>query len=244
MGISAVLIAKNEASRIARCLESVSFCRERVVIDSGSTDGTPKKAALLGADVHHRAFDDFASQKNFAISKAHEEWVLLIDADESIPPALRAEVEEATAAGRFPAYWIRRRNRIFGRWMEHGSHRSDWQLRLIRRESAVFEGRIHERIRWSGPSGKLRQTMEHDSTPDIRSYMRKLDLYTTLDVEQARHARQPMGERILRRAVVTLAKRIIWEGAWRDGVEGLVFAVLSAYYDVVRKAKLWESAHV
>ena len=129
--ISACVITLNEADRIEACLQSLAFCDEIVVVDSGSTDGTADLATALGARVLQRAFDGYRSQKEFAVRAAQHDWVLCLDADERVTPALRAAIEAARAED-FPAsgYRFARATEYFGAFLRHGNAYPDRVLRL------------------------------------------------------------------------------------------------------------------
>lgn len=239
--LGAVLIAKNEERNLGPCLESLRFCDETVVVDSGSADRTREIARQAGVKFFENEFRDFASQKNFAISKAGAEWLLLIDADERVTPELAAEVRKAVASGSHDGYWVRRENVIFGRRLRHGAHRGDWQLRVVRRRKAAFEGVIHERVRTEGRWGRLKQPLRHLSTPSVSSYMGKLNQYTSLEAQAlASRGVRPGRRSMLLRPIAVYGRRAFWEAAFLDGFEGMLFAFLSAYYEFIRLAKCWE----
>jgi glycosyltransferase involved in cell wall biosynthesis len=240
MKLSAVVIAKNEAHQIAECLEGLLFCDEVVVVDSGSVDRTVQIARDLGARVIERPFDNFADQKNAGVAAASGEWVLLVDADERVSPDLAAEIRKTLEAPRARGYWVLRHNRIFGRWMRHGMSAEDWHLRLARKDSAVFEGWVHERVRLSGPSSRLRCPLSHLSTPDISTYMKKLNVYTGLEAKILLDRKTTAPRPGLRRAFLIFSYWAFLKKGVLDGLEGFLFCVLSAYYDLVKQFKHWE----
>ncbi len=240
--LSAVVIALDEERNIRDCLEGLAFCDEIVLVDGGSRDRTAPVAAALGARVYPHPFEDFASQKNFGISKAAGDWVLLVDADERVSAELAAEVLEAVERPRADGYRFLRENRIFGRWMRHGGHGGDLQLRLVRRSLAVFEGKVHERVRLDGPLPVLERPLRHFSTPSVGEYMRKLNHYTSIEAELLRDRNTPPASgRMWVRPFAVLVRRLFVQRAFLDGPEGVLFAFLSAYYEFVRRAKHWES---
>src|SRR5487761_2036675 len=125
--ISACVITLNEADRIEACLDSLAFCDEIVVVDSGSTDATCERAAARGARVLLRAFDGYRTQKDHAVRNAAHDWILFLDADERVTPALRASIEAARAAG----YRCARATEYFGAFLRHGNAYPDRVLRLF-----------------------------------------------------------------------------------------------------------------
>jgi glycosyltransferase involved in cell wall biosynthesis len=249
--ISAVIITRDEERNIEDCIRSVRFCGEVLVVDSGSSDRTAERARGLGAEVLFNPFKDYASQKNFGIARARGEWVLLIDADERVSEALGREIQAAVRERCFEGYFLKRRNRIFGRWMRFGASGGDRQLRLVKKERARFEGPVHERIVLADPAGRrpadalvagsLRNPLWHNSTETVSAYLKKLNTYTALEAEILRARGEDRApEKMKRRPFLLPAYWLFWKGGVLDGLEGVLFAVLSAYYDFVRFAKCWE----
>ncbi len=241
--LSAVVITLNEAGNIKECLESASFCDELVVVDSGSADGTAEIARKAGARVWERTFDDFASQKNYAIGKASGDWVFLLDSDERVPEALKAEIRAKVQTAAADGYYVLRRNRIFGRWMRHGDNAGDVQLRLVRRSKAVFHGPVHERVILEGNIPRLRVPLLHYSTQTISDYMKKLNAYTDFESKILSEKKDlDAATLIKRRPLLRLGELLFFKTAFLDGLEGIHFAILSAYYDFISLAKHWETS--
>ena len=241
MKLSAVLITRDEGENLRECLEGLGFCDEIVVVDSGSRDDTADLARRLGAKVFFNSFESFAAQKNFAVGKAQGEWVLLIDADERVSSSLGAEIGRVLQNPLREGYFLRRRNRIFGRWMRCGDSGRDKQLRLALRLKAVLTGLVHERVCLDG-AGILKEPLLHYSTPDVKEYMKKLNFYTSLEARALTERKEnvSMAKMKLRPFLFFLNVHFIRLG-FLDGLEGFLFSVLSAYYEFVRRAKQWES---
>src|SRR5262245_59067155 len=160
--LSAIIITRNEAHNIAACLESVAFCDERIVVDSGSDDETVEIAAAAGATVLSHPWFGFGAQKNFALSQAHGDWVLSVDADERVPPSLAAEILAAIKNPAPTGYEINRLSTFLGRPMRHSGWFPDYVLRLVRREKARFsDDPVHERMICDGPTGRLSGALDH-----------------------------------------------------------------------------------
>ena len=148
--LSVVIVTRNEEDRIRDCLTSVAWADEIVVVDAESDDKTAAIAREFTDHVMLRAWDGFASQKNFGIEQARGEWILSVDADEQVEPALRDEIQ--SAIGGDPdgcdGYRVARRNIMWGRWIRHGGLYPDWQLRLFRRGRGRFvDLAVHESVR-------------------------------------------------------------------------------------------------
>ena len=243
MKISAVLITQNEEKNLPDCLAGLHFCDELILVDSGSQDGTVSLARSLGAKVFSNPFLDFASQKNFGIRQAACDWVFLIDADERVSEALAAEIRAALEKPDAEGYFVRRINRLFGRWMHYGANGQDRQLRLVQKEKALFQGKVHERIYLNGATRCLKNPLMHHSTPTIKNYMRKLNVYTSLEADGLADRHADLSENKLKKRPLGLFFYLYFiRLGFLDGLEGFLFNGLSAYYEFVRYAKHWELA--
>ena len=191
-GLSVAIIACNEAHRIARCLQSVSFADQIVVLDSGSTDDTVAIARGLGADVEVTPdWPGFGPQKNRALARCRYRWVLSIDADEQVSDALAAEIlrvlrgapAEATVAG----YWLRRSSRYCGQVIRHGLWGNDRVLRLFERQRGRFtDARVHESLVCDGETRVLEGILVHDSVDSPEDARSKARRYAFLGAEALR----------------------------------------------------------
>lgn len=238
MKLSAVVITLNEEKRIERCLRSLAFADEIVVVDSGSTDRTRDIARGLGAKVFERRFDDFSSQKNFAVSCASGEWIFSVDADETVSPVLAAEVRKRMDESAFAAYAVQRRTRLFGREFRYSGLQEDKPIRLFLKSKARFKNAVHEVVEVDGKTGLLKETLAHESFQTVGEHWRRLQHYT--DLESLQGGCAPGRMRMLVRPVGRFLSLYIGRQGFRDGREGFVYAVLSGYYEFVRWAKLWE----
>ena len=191
-GLSVAIIARNEAHRIARCLQSVAFADQIVVLDSGSTDDTVAIARGLGADVEVTPdWPGFGPQKNRALARCRYRWVLSIDADEQVSNALAAEIlrvlceasSEATVAG----YWLRRSSRYCGQVIRHGLWGNDRVLRLFERQRGRFtDARVHESLVCDGETRVLEGILVHDSVDSPEDARSKARRYAFLGAEALR----------------------------------------------------------
>lgn len=191
--LSVTVITRNEAHRIARCLESVGFADERVVLDSGSTDDTVALARSLGARVIQSAdWPGFGPQKNRALDAATGDWVLSLDADEVVGPELSRSIQAVLArAARgealADAYWITRSSRYCGRTIRFGDWRNDRVLRLFRRGRARFsDDLVHERLVCAGRQDTLSGLLEHDSVDSPADAREKAERYARLGADKLR----------------------------------------------------------
>lgn len=242
--LSACIIAFNEADRIGDCLASLAFCDEIVVVDSGSTDATRAIAERAGARVLVRPFDGFRSQKQFAVEQASHDWILSLDADERVDPALRAAIQAAQARGfaGVAGYRFARMSEYYGRFLRHGTAYPDRVLRLFDRRRGGWRGdrEIHEAVSVEGPVALLAGDLLHHP---FRSFLQLLD-------KKQRYARMMAEHDFARGKRATLAKLVL-APAWRffrgfvlkagflDGWAGLVESFVSANYVRQKTIMLW-----
>ncbi|HXE91040.1 MAG TPA: glycosyltransferase family 2 protein [Terriglobales bacterium] len=191
--LSVVLITFNEEANIGRTLESVrqlvaDGAGETIVVDSGSTDRTREIAESQGAKVFVEPWKGYAAQKNSAIDKATGDWVLLLDADESVEPGLAEEIRATLSSGtEVQGFWIPRKNHFLGRWIRHGGFWPDPKLRLFRRGSGRVQDRlVHETVEVAGATGRLYHAIVHHSYPTMEDYLDHMRGYADLGAEMIR----------------------------------------------------------
>jgi len=182
--LSAVLITRNAAAVLEPCLESLAFADDIVVVDSGSSDGTAEIAGHHGVRVVQKEWLGFGRQKQYAVDQARHDWVLCLDADETVSPQLAASILAALAGPVSPVYRMPRRNRFLGRWLSHGEGYPDWSLRLFHRAHASWSAdEVHEAVLTTAEVGRLDGDLMHDSAEDIATYMAKQNRYTSLHAQ-------------------------------------------------------------
>ena len=240
--LSVAIITLNAAGQLAECLASATFADDIVVVDSGSTDGTVALAEEAGVRVISQAWLGFGRQKQFAVEAARHDWVLCLDADERVTPALQAAIEAALAAPKYGAYSFPRRNRFLGRYLRHGEGYPDWSLRLFNRRQACWsDDAVHEKVVSDGPAGKLAGDLLHDSAESLSSYLAKQNRYTTLAAEAAYAAgkRASLG-RLALSPLVRFIKFFVLRQGFRDGLPGLVHITIGCFNSFAKYAKLLE----
>ena len=180
--LSVAMIAMNEEANLPRTLGSVKWADEIIVVDSGSKDRTIEIAQFFGARTSYHAFGGHGEQKNVALDLCTMDWILLLDADEVLTPALQDEIRQTLEGEpRFGAYWIPRLNLIMGRWMRHGGFYPDHKLRLFKRGSARLSEGVgpHSTPQFEGSRGKLKHDMLHYAYPDMVAYLEHMNRYSS-----------------------------------------------------------------
>ena len=241
--ISATVIAQDEAHRIGPCLESLSWVDEIIVVDGGSTDDTREIARACGARVLENSWPGFAAQKNYAIDHASHGWVLSLDADERVTDELRREIGALLARGpECDGYLIPRKNIFGGRWMKGRSWSPDHQMRFFRKGSGRFNDRsVHESVEVQGRTGTLRGALEHHSYDDLGDSLRRLARYANLAAaDLKRQGVRPGWTHLCLRPPARFLRNFLILGGFRDGVDGLIYAGLDAFYVFAKYARLRE----
>jgi len=240
--LSAVLITRNAAAVLAPCLESLAFADEIVVVDSGSSDGTAEIARRYGARLVQKEWLGFGQQKQYAVDQAQHDWVLCLDADETVSPQLAASIQAALAAPVSPVYRMPRRNRFLGRWLSHGEGYPDWSPRLFNRMNARWsDDLVHEKVLYAVTPGTLQGDLLHDSADDLTAYLERQNRYTTLAARQAYELGRSAGFfHILMSPVVRFFKFYVFRLGFLDGMPGLMHISIGCMNSYLKYAKLIE----
>lgn len=241
--ISVIIIAKNEEANIARCIHSVLWADEIILVDAQSTDATADIARELGAKVFSEAWKGFAAQKEYALLKASGDWVLSLDADEEVTPALQNEIRALLGSGtRSSGFEIPRKSFFLGAWIRHGGWYPGYQLRLFRREKTRVNHRpVHEGFMVDGSIGRLQSDMNHYTYGSLRQYLEKMNDYSSLDVMNKLASGKSISwyNFILNPLSAFLRMYVSLKG-YRDGFHGFLLACYSALHVLVIYAKTWE----
>lgn len=268
--LSAVIITRDAATQLLPCLESLAFCAEILVVDSGSTDGTVELARRHGARVIETHWRGFGPQKQFAVAQAAHDWVLCVDADERVsakladsiravlpaptmdgpptPSPAHAGGETACAGGTpapgFTAYRFARCNRFMGRYLRHGEGYPDWSLRLFDRRRAHWsDDAVHERVVTDGPVGTLAGDLLHDSAESLERYLEKQNRYSTLAATAALAAgKRGSATRLLLSPLLRFFKFYFLRAGFLDGVPGLVHILIGCHASFAKHAKMLAGA--
>jgi glycosyltransferase involved in cell wall biosynthesis len=243
--VSVTIITRNEEQQILRTLESVKpVAAEIIVVDSLSTDRTVEICEKFGCRVFHRAFSGYGSQKQFAVDQATHDWILSIDADETLTPELAAEIIRIFSSGTIPVagYQIPRRLHYLGRVMKYSGVGKEKIMRLFNRKMGQFtQVPVHESIEITGSSAALKGYMLHYSYRDLTHHVEKLNHYTTLAAtgyrQKGRHFPKIW---VALKGPVTFLTFYFWKGGILDGYPGFVWSWLAAVYTSLKVAKTIE----
>ncbi len=246
MNISVVISTRNRAASLERTLASVKgLADEIIVIDNESEDETAAVAKKFRAKVFTRPNNLMLNvNKNFGFSKATGDWILCLDDDEELTLELKKEMQDAVRNTKdIVGYWVPRRNIIFGRWIEHGIWWPDRQLRLFKRGMGTYkEQHVHEYIEVVGRTENLSHPYIHHNYDSLSQYLEKMQhIYTANEVDKY----VKLGYRIhwydaVRFPLSDFLKLYFAQSGYKDGLHGLVLAMLQAFYSFIIFVKLWE----
>ncbi len=241
--LSIAVVTHNEEANIAECLDSVSWADDIVVVDDFSTDRTPDICSDRGARLFRETWKGFAGQRNSAIEKTRNPWVLALDADERVTPELAEEMRDKLAGETGPVgYRIPYMNHFRGAWIRGGGWRPDYHLRLFRKDKGRFSEReLHEAPVLDGPIGVMKHSVRHLAYRDISHVLSKMDSYSTLMARQYLSEGKRGGAWTgLTHGMFTFFSMFVLRRGFVDGTNGLILACLYAAYTFLKYAKLME----
>lgn len=241
--LSVVVIAKNEETNLDECFGSVKdWADEIVLVDDESTDGTVKVAERYGATIYHRKMDNEGIHRNWAYSKARNEWVLSLDADEKVTPELRDEIASALADTKFHAFDIPLRNFIGTYWVKYAGWYPANKLRLFMKSRFKYEEvGVHPRVFLNGDTGHLTKDIIHKGYPDFEHFLASLNRQTTLEAQKwITTGRQMSAGRATWRTIDRFFRSFIGKKGWKDGFIGFMIAVFASFYQLMSYAKYWQ----
>lgn len=237
--LSVVIITKNEEANIARCLESVSWADEIVILDSESDDKTREIAEKFKVKFFTTPhWSGFGNKKNEAVNLASNDWIFSIDADETVTGELKEEILNILQEPRFNGYFVKRKSFYLGKMINHGGWGKDYPLRLFNRKRGNFNDKpVHEYVEIEGETGKIESPILHYTYPTVSSHIKKIDLYTGIAAEENKGKKVSVFSAILR-GFVKFLKMFFLKIGFLDGREGFVLACVSSFGVFVKYIKI------
>ncbi|OGK15297.1 hypothetical protein A3H80_00355 [Candidatus Roizmanbacteria bacterium RIFCSPLOWO2_02_FULL_37_19] len=253
--LSAVIIAKNEEKNIQNAIESVSFCDEVVVVDNESIDKTSEIAIKAGAKVYRDGEADFSKIRNFAMGKTKGDWILFIDADERIPKRLSYEVlkqassdvigvqDDSMQADRTEVFRIKRRDFFWGTELRFGETqqvRKKGMIRLIKKNSGTWKGKVHEEFHTDKPVGQLQSFIDHYPHPTVAEFLQSVNQYSTLRAQELfeKNYNSSFVQIMLYPIGKFIYTYIILLGIL-DGAAGFVYSFMMSFHSFLVRSKLY-----
>ncbi len=244
--ISVIIITFNEELNLPRCLESVKWAEEIIIVDSFSTDRTLEIARRYTNKIVTQKWKGFGSAKQLALETATSKWALSLDADEEVTTDLRSEIEAAIEGNNGPnGYYIPRLSNFLGKWMKHGGWYPDYVMRLVRREHARFTiAQVHEELIVSDSTDYLKNPILHYTDPNLERYMEKLNRYTTIAAQEL-HIKGKSASivNLAFRPPAMFMKMYLLKLGFLDGIRGFLLAFFSGVHVFTKYAKLWHLNH-
>ncbi len=241
--ISAVILTKNEENNIEACLNSISWCDEKIVIDDHSVDKTIDIAKKKGAKIFiHSLNNDFSEQRNYGLDKAKGDWILFIDADERVSPALWYEIMQHTSESieDYNGFYLKRHDIMWGKVLKYGETGKIILLRLAKKGTGRWEGKVHEQWKVRGKTELLKNSLDHYPHPTVSEFLREINYYTDLRAEEL--YKKKVSSTWLSIIIYPKTKFILnyfFKRGFLDGLPGLVFAIMMSLHSFLVRSKLW-----
>lgn len=238
--LSVFIITYNEERILDKCLNKLSWVDEIVVVDSGSTDATLDICKKYHVKVFHNDFQGFGAQKQFALEKTSNDWVLSLDADEILSDELISEIQNTLkTASNISGFYIKRKHVFLGKVFDYGHESKQYILRLFRKDHGMFDGKkVHENIILEGESSKLKSNFLHYTTRSLDSYIQKLSKYAAIYAEGKYLKNKKYSIfGIFVKVNFEFFKKYFIELNFLNGKEGFYWAYLAAYYSGLKYIK-------
>ncbi len=238
--ISAIVLTKNEEKNIAKCIKSLLWANEIILIDDFSADNTISIAKKLGAKVYRRHLNnDFAAQRNFGLSKAKEEWILFIDADEEITRELKKEILNLKLQN-YSGFYLKRRDIWLRKALSYGEVGNTKLLRFAKKNSGKWNRKVHEYWHVNGNIGKLQNPILHYPHQSIKEFIESINKYSIIHSQELKKENKKS----------SLVKIIFWplgkffvnyflKLGFLDGVEGFIIAGVMSFHSFLSWSKAW-----
>lgn len=241
--VSAVIITFNESKNIRRTLSRLYWCDEIIIVDSYSTDDTVDICKEFGCKIFFNAFEGYGAQKRYAVSRASNDWVLCIDADEVLSEALAREIQKTLLKNPLCSGFLMPMNLVFlGREFRYGKESQRYFLRLFNKKAGGFnEALVHERLELSGKTERLRERILHYSYSDIRQWQEKCDRYSSLSAKEAvKKGKTRSIPAVLIALPYYFFRTYFMERNFLNGLEGFYWSAFSAHYHFIKYVKIRE----
>lgn len=240
--ISAVILTKNEEKNIVDCLERLSFCDEILVIDDNSQDRTVEIATNKGAAVFvHPLNNNFSKQRNFGLDKAKNGWVLFIDADERVADELKLEIQKNLRENKFDAFWLKRKDVLWGRKLNFGETGNKKFIRLGKKSFGKWEGRVHEKWIGAGKIGTLSGSLIHYPHQTLKEFLREINFYSTLRANELFEKKVKLNwHSVFFYPKAKFFINYFIKLGFLDGIPGFILALMMSFHSFLVRAKLWQ----
>jgi len=245
--VSVYVLAGNNRRTIERCLRSLTWAQELVIVDSYSTDGTYDLCKPWTDKIYRRKWTGHRDQYQYAADQTTLPWIMFVDADEEVPSELVEEIrgELGGPAKDLDGYVAYRRTYYLGRWIRYGGWYPDCEIRLYRREKGRWEGGLHAKVVVDGKVGSLHHEYLHDTYRDISDQIQTIDRYSQVAAEDLlKNGEKFSLFKLLFHPPFRFMKEYLLKSGFRDGMPGFIIVVATMFYVFIKYAKLWELTRV
>ena len=245
MGISAVILTHNTARTIGALLQSLRFADEILVIDDSSTDDTVRLAEKSGASVIRREVnEDFAAQRNAALSKAKGPWVLFVDADEEVTQDLAHEIRKSVERIDVNGFFLKRQDTMWGKTLRYGETENVRLMRLGRKGKGQWTRPVHEVWNITGVVGTLEYPLIHRPHPNVTEFLADINRYSTINAKYLASEKVPVfWWHMFAYPIGKFVQNYIIRQGFRDGMPGMIMAMMMSFHSFLTRAKLWQRHH-
>ncbi|RLB07543.1 MAG: glycosyltransferase family 2 protein [Deltaproteobacteria bacterium] len=241
--ISVYVLTYNNERTIERCLSSLQWADELVIVDSYSTDGTLEICRRYTERIYQRKWTNHQEQYQYAADLTTNRWIMFVDADEEVPPELAQEIRQELGDnnGQWDGYIVHRRTYYLGRWIKYGGWYPDYEIRLYDRTKGRWEGGLHAKVKVDGRVKTLQNCYLHYTYKDISDQIQTIDRYSQIAAEDMlREGRRFSLANMLFNPLFRFVKEYILKRGFLDGIPGLIIIVSTMFYVFIKYAKLWE----
>ena len=241
--ISALIITKNEEKNIARCLESLKWADEIIILDSQSKDKTVEISKRYTDKIFSVEWHGYAKTKNLGKDIAKGEWILWVDADEEVTPALAEEIKSSLKQAKvISGFYVPRKSQFLGRWIKHCGWYPDYVLRLFKKNEGRFDEtkKVHEGVIIRGNVAYFKNVLLHRPYSDLGNYFNKFNRYTSLSANELQDKnRKTRWYHLFIYPIIVFFKKYILKLGILDSREGFILCMFTAFYVFTKYTKLW-----
>jgi glycosyltransferase involved in cell wall biosynthesis len=240
--ISAFIVCCNEERQIRRCIESIKWCDEIIIVDSGSTDKTLDICREYTQNIYYKEWAGYVEQKRFALEKCKNEWVLNVDADEVLTPELTNEIQNELKTSDLDGYYLLRTVYHLGKWWVKGGWHPEYRLRLCRRLKTTWAGMDpHEKAVVEGKTKKLKGSLQHYSYSNLADQISRINKYSsTLARNLYEQGERSSISKIVLNPMLRFMKFYFFKKGFLEGLPGFAMAITDSFYVFLKYLKLWE----
>jgi glycosyltransferase involved in cell wall biosynthesis len=239
--ISSIVLSHNDENVIAKTIQSLKWCDEIILLDDYSSDKTCEIAKKHAGSVFQRHVDgDFASQRNFGLSKAKYDWVLFVDSDEIVTEDLHKEITKAIQ-GESVGYYLKRVDYMWGKAFKYGETGSVRLLRLAKKDAGKWERPVHEVWNVNGNTGVLDNPILHYPHPTVAQFLEEINIYSTLNADYLYTQNVHVSVwQIIGYPVAKFFRNYLLHAGFLDGTRGVILALMMSFHSFLTRAKLYQ----